>query len=91
MDRTIVHAQNLTSRVHKKFMQPSMLSTGQQVLFLQIDKWKDTNIRLLCASVTLCKKYYDQKTSDAWKSSHMGAFFWALRPSDTILFGQHYM
>ena len=37
MDRTIVHAQNLTSRVHKKFMQPSML-TSQQVLFLQIDK-----------------------------------------------------
>ena len=38
MDRTFVHAQNITSRVHKKFMQPSMLSTGQQVLFLQIDK-----------------------------------------------------
>ena len=38
MDRTIVHVQNLTSRVHKKFMQPSVLSTSQQVLFLQIDK-----------------------------------------------------
>ena len=38
MDRTIVHAQNLTSRVHKKFMQLSMLTTSQQVLFLQIDK-----------------------------------------------------
>ena len=38
MDRTIVHAQNRTSRVHKKFMQPSMLTTSQQVLFLQIDK-----------------------------------------------------
>ena len=38
MDRTFVHTQNRTSRVHKKFMHPSMLSTGQQVLFLQIDK-----------------------------------------------------
>ena len=38
MDRTIVHAQNLTSRVYKKFMQPSMLTTSQKVLFLQIDK-----------------------------------------------------
>ena len=59
MDRTIVHAQNVTSRVYEKFMQPSMLSTSQQVWFLQIDKWKDTNMRLLCASVTQCKKYYD--------------------------------
>ena len=75
MDRTIVHAQNVTSRVYKKFMQPSMLSTSQQVWFLQIDKWKDTNIRLSCASVMQCKKYYDQKTSYAWKSSHMGGFF----------------
>ena len=65
MDRTIVHAQNGTSRVDQKFMQPSMLSTSQQVLFLQIDKWKDTNIRLSCVSVTQCKKYYDQKTSYA--------------------------
>ena len=38
MDRTIVHAQNVTSRVYQKFMQPSMLTTSQQVLFLQIDK-----------------------------------------------------
>ena len=75
MDRTIVHAQNVKSRVHKKFMQSSMLTTSQQVLFLQIDKWKDTNIRLSCVSVTQCKKYYDQKTSYAWKSFHMGAFF----------------
>ena len=75
MDRTIVHAQNATSRVYQKFMQPSMLSTSQQVRFLQIDAWKDTNIGLSCASVMQCKKYYDQKTSYAWKSSHMGAFF----------------
>ena len=75
MDRTIVHAQNVTSRVYQKFMQPSMLSTSQQISFLQIDKWKDTNIRLLCASVKQPKKYYDQKTSYAWKTSHMGAFF----------------
>ena len=86
MDRTIVHAQNVTSRVYQKFMQPSMLCTSQQVLFLQIDKWKHTNIHLSCASVKQCKKYYDQKSSYAWKSSHMGAFFCALRPSDTILF-----
>ena len=65
MDRTIVHAQNVTSRVYQKFMQPSMLSTSQQVWFLQIDKWKDRNIRLSCVSVTQCKKYYDQKTSYA--------------------------
>ena len=75
MDRTIVHAQNGTSRVYQKFMQPSMLSTSQQVWFLQIDKWKDTNIRLSCATATQCKKYYDQKTSYAWKSFHMGVFF----------------
>ena len=65
MDRTIVHAQNVMSRGHKKFMQSSMLSTSQQVWFLQIDKWKETNILLSCGSVTQCKKYYDQKTSDA--------------------------
>ena len=59
MDSTFVYAQNVMS-VHKKFMQPSMLSTSQQVRFLQIDKWKDTNIRLSCASVMQCKKYYDQ-------------------------------
>ena len=38
MNCTIIHAQNVPSRVHKKFMQPSMLSTSQQVSFLQIDK-----------------------------------------------------
>ena len=38
MDCTILHAQNGKSIVHKKFMQPSVLSTSQQVLFLQIDK-----------------------------------------------------
>ena len=65
MDSTFVYAQNVTSRVYEKFMQPSMLSTSQQVWFLQIDKWKDRNIRLSCVSVTQCKKYYDQKTSYA--------------------------
>ena len=90
MDRTIVHAQNVTSRVYQKFMQPSMLSTSQQVLFLQIDKWKDTNISLSCASVTQCKKYYDQKTSYAWKISHMGAFFCSPISLASTLFTWHF-
>ena len=47
MDRTIVHAQNVKSRVHKKFMQPSMFTTSQQVLFLQIDKRNNIIICLL--------------------------------------------
>ena len=75
MVSTFVYAQNVKRRVHKKFVQPSMLSTSQQVRFLQTDTWKDTNIRLSCASVMQCKKYYDQKTSYAWKSSHMGSIF----------------
>ena len=86
MDRTIVHAQNVTSRVYQKFIQPSMLSTSQQVKFLQIDTWKDTNIRLSCASVMQCKKYYNQKTSYAWKSSHMGTFFRFSRALRKFLF-----
>ena len=51
-----------------------------------MDKWKDTNIRLSCASVMQCKKYYDQKTSCAWKSSHMGTFFGFSRVLRKFLF-----
>ena len=74
MDRTIVHAQNLTSRVYQKFMQPSMLTTSQQVLFLQTHKWNDTNIRLSCTSVAQCKKM-KTKDLDIQKTQAYGSFF----------------
>ena len=77
MDPTIVHAQNITSRVYQKFMQPSMLSTSQQVGFLQIDKWKDTNIRLSCATATQCKKRYDQGLSMR-KKAHIRELFFVI-------------
>ena len=62
MDSTFLRTKR-NERVHKKFMQPSMLSTSQLVRFLQIDTWKDTNIRLSCVSVMQCKKRYDQGLS----------------------------
>ena len=128
-------SQNLTSRVYKKFMQPSMLSTSQQVWFLQIDKWKDKRLPMhekasiweCFFAFTVCREnsYFRRKLAimlihetefiiflnyfiiKVYKksvmiilnnligkdlppknknTSHMGAFFCALRPSDTILF-----
>ena len=85
MDSTFVYAQNVMSEFIKSSC--NLVCYPQVFYYLFSQSFYKNIVKTDCGVAHgLASKVYCLRTMGTKKPSHMGAFFCALRPSDTILF-----